>query len=232
MNTATAFKSPEGGFPFPNQSQIEALVGLESNIINVLGASISQRADQTYFHRWHGRDTLSWGDAYKWIDAKFLVGLVENPTILTNQYLGRLVENSTIFISQYMVGLRENPTILSLLEQYPIIKGIMHRDEIENIYKMSLSDDVKAWLSDHPGVAQIVIEARPHILNAFGQTSQVRMLMVKDPEISNFEELIAYIITDLSVNQALDSLDRFDNQWFLNQLDRLDGNFSFNLGIV
>jgi hypothetical protein len=209
MITTTDLNFHESIYPDFGQKQITVLDGLERKIISVVGASISQQAHQTYSYRWHGQDTLSWGNVDKWIDLKLLVGL--------------------------LVGLIENSAVLAYQEQYLIIQGIQsirNLNDIQDKYMIHLAEDVKAFLYNHPGVANVIIEAHPHLLDAFGKFIRVKMQMVKDPEIDNFEQLIAYIITDMSVEQALASLNQFDYQWYLNQLGRLDGNFSFNLDFV
>jgi len=203
--TDTALNFREDIFPPPSQSQIKALDGLGPKIINNVGASISQRAHQTSSYRRHGQDTLSWGNVDKWIDLKFLVGLLENPKALVSPEQNFIIQE---------------------------IKNIRHVNEIENRYMVRLPIDVQAFLYNHPYITDVIVEAYPYLLDAFSQTFQIQMRVVKDPEIDYIEQLIAYIVTDMSVKQALASLDQFDNRWYLDQLDRLDGYFSFNLDFV
>jgi len=47
--------------------------------------------------------------------------------------------------------------------------------------------------------------------------------------VEGAKELFAYIRTSLPVDEALSRLDKFDEEWFLDQLDRAGGRFNFNL---
>jgi hypothetical protein len=60
----------------------------------------------------------------------------------------------------------------------------------------------------------------------------VTLEVVSDPEVEGVEELFAYILTSLPVNEALARLHRLDEEWFLDQLDRVGGRFNFNLEFV
>lgn len=136
-----------------------------------------------------------------------------------------------------MLGVEETAiefpdSFLAHFEFHSITLNIEYLNDIENIYMMRLPEEIKAWLFLHPSIADVLIEAHSHIIDSFGDTAQIRIQIVKDPEASDFEELIAYIITGLPVPRALESLDQFDNQWFLDQVDRLDGNFNFCLEII
>ena len=56
--------------------------------------------------------------------------------------------------------------------------------------------------------------------------------VIRDPEIGKDGELFAYILTPLSVQEAQARLDDLDDEWFLDQLDRIGDLLNFNLEFI
>jgi hypothetical protein len=78
----------------------------------------------------------------------------------------------------------------------------------------------------------VLLEAHAYLQKHFGPDPKVALQVVSDPEAKGGDQLFAYILTPLSVDKALTRLDRIDEEWFLDQLDRTDGLFNFNLEFV
>jgi hypothetical protein len=102
---------------------------------------------------------------------------------------------------------------------------------LKKAYNIPNSADVAVFLDKHPGLADFVLEAAKHIRKYFPY-EKLSLEVVSDPEMGEDEELFSYILTSLSVEDALQKLNNFDEQWFLNQLDRTGGLFNFNLKFV
>lgn len=100
---------------------------------------------------------------------------------------------------------------------------------IEDYFLLREQAKIQAFLRDHPQLMEIVLEAVFHIERHFGPDPQVELAVSIDPEIEGMEELFAYICTSLPVDEALARLDRLDEEWFLEQLDRVNGLFNINL---
>ncbi len=116
----------------------------------------------------------------------------------------------------------EYATLLAIIESQRL-----HR--LEEIY--SLRDPATVWhfLRTYPQLIEVLLEAPVHLQKYFGPDPQVTLEVVSDPEVEGMDELFAYILTSLPVDEALARLDRLDEEWFLDQLDRIDGQFNFNL---
>jgi len=91
---------------------------------------------------------------------------------------------------------------------------------------------VGRFLHTHPQLIEVLLEASVYLQKHFGPDPQVTLEVVSDPEVEGVEELFAYILTSLPVNEALARLHRLDEEWFLDQLDRVGGRFNFNLEFV
>jgi hypothetical protein len=100
---------------------------------------------------------------------------------------------------------------------------------LEEIYSLRDAAAVKRFLHARPQLVEVLLEARVHLQRYFGPDPQVALEVVSDPETEDLKELFAYIHTSLPVDEALARLDKLDEDWFLAQLDRVDGQFNFNL---
>ena len=101
---------------------------------------------------------------------------------------------------------------------------------IKKAYTISNSQlmSIERFLDKHKDIADLVLEAHAKIRDFF--TSETLLLeLISDISIEGGEELFVYIQTHLSVEEAVEKMNDFDEQWFLDQLSRTKGLFNFNL---
>jgi hypothetical protein len=92
---------------------------------------------------------------------------------------------------------------------------------------------VRRFLLAHLSLIGVLVEAYSHLSKYFGPDPRVALEIVSDPEADDGrDQLFAYILTSLPVDEALVRLDRLDEEWFLDQLDQVGGLFNFNLEFV
>jgi len=91
---------------------------------------------------------------------------------------------------------------------------------------------VRHFLCAYPQLVEVLLDAHVYLQKYFGTEPKVTLKVVGDPEVEGMDELFAYILTSLPVDEALARLNRLDEEWFLDQLDRVDGRFNFNLEFV
>jgi hypothetical protein len=91
---------------------------------------------------------------------------------------------------------------------------------------------VHRFLQAYPRLIDVLWEAQLHLAKHFGPDPQVALEVVSDPEANGAKQLFAYIRTTLPVEAALAQLDLLDEEWFLDQLDQVNGLFNFNLESV
>jgi hypothetical protein len=101
--------------------------------------------------------------------------------------------------------------------------------QLEKVYSFRNAEAVRRFLQTHPHLIEVILETYPYLVKYFGPNPQVMLEVVGDPEAEGLEELFAYILTSLPVDEALARLDKLDQEWFLDQLDRIGGQFNFNL---
>jgi len=91
---------------------------------------------------------------------------------------------------------------------------------------------VRRFLQAFPHLTEFLLEAVPYLQKHFGPSPHVELEVIRDPEIGPTGELIAYILTPLSVDEAQARLDCLDDEWLLDEMDRVDGLLSFSLEFI
>jgi hypothetical protein len=90
---------------------------------------------------------------------------------------------------------------------------------------------VRHFLCAHPQLTRVLLEARAYLQKHFPDP-QVVLEVVRDPEAEGWNQLFAYILTRLPVNEAQAQLDKLDEEWFLHQPEQVDNLFNFNLEFI
>ena len=139
------------------------------------------------------------------------------------KYFGLTLEGDKVSI--------ETQTVLSQSLLRPITVGA-RLSVLEEIYLFRNATAVRRFLQAYPRLIDVLLEAQPHLAKHFGPDPQVALEVVSDPEANWAKQLFAYIRTSLPVEAALAQLYLLDEEWFLDQLDRVNGLFNFNLEIV
>ncbi len=98
-----------------------------------------------------------------------------------------------------------------------------------NYYYVQGRSAVEAFIEEHPSLVRLLVEASSAIRRNFGQGQRIILEIVRDPEAEDVQELVAYIDTPLSVPEAMERLNRVDQDWVLPRLDETRGLFNINL---
>jgi len=104
--------------------------------------------------------------------------------------------------------------------------------KIANLYHVADQNRVRNFLAWNEQLIAILVEAHEQIAQVFERNPEIDLEIVRDPEISNFNELFVYIRTDLGAEAALEKLHKFDDKWFLNIMDQTDNKLTFSLRFV
>ena len=187
-------------------------------VLEALSASIGAIAQQTLNYRLRGTDTLTWEDQHCWIEIKGIRGLLS-----LRDSLSLLKGHPDEELTALIATLAQYGTLLDASS------FLDHLNRFEDIYSLRNAAAVKHFLFAHPQLVEVLLDAHVYLQKYFGPDPQVTLEVVSDPEVEGMDELFAYILTPLPVDEALARLDRLDEEWFLDQLDRVAGRFNFNL---
>lgn len=100
---------------------------------------------------------------------------------------------------------------------------------LEELYVFRKRMEVLRFLDVHPFLVLLLLEAYTKIGKHFGPYPQVFLEVVSDPEATDDRKLFAFIGTRLSPDEALDSLERFDEEWWLGTLDEAQGELCIDI---
>lgn len=99
------------------------------------------------------------------------------------------------------------------------------------MYTLSNFSKLLHFLDENQYLIPVVIEAHEELRKRF-PSEKLLLEVVSDPEADGYDELFAYIFTSLPVEDGLQRLNDLDDMWFLNELDRTNGLFNFNLRFI
>jgi len=103
--------------------------------------------------------------------------------------------------------------------------------KLSRMYALSKYSKLFRFFDENQYLIPVVIEAHRELKKRF-PSEKLLLEVVSDPEAGGCDELFAYILTSLPVEDALQRLNDLDEQWFLNELDRTNGLFNFNLRFI
>jgi hypothetical protein len=97
----------------------------------------------------------------------------------------------------------------------------------ELTYTLREPREVLSFLEKNKFLMPLLIEARFKIRNHF-PNSRIFLEVDTDPEDINDQQLVAFIATNLPPHEALRELKQFDEDWWLDALDRANGKLCIN----
>lgn len=187
-----------------NRGEVLGTKDWSNRLAHALRATSGRGPQQTFSYSWSGEGTASWTPAHDAIQKDLVQSLLESASI-----------NVDVYMIEYL-GL-------------PDILGSARWHVLEEMYSFRHATVVRRFLQIHPHLVKLLIDAYPYLLELFGPDPEVALEVVSDPEVEDWDQLFAYICTPLPVNEALARLHRLDEEWFLDQLDRVNDLFNFSL---
>lgn len=175
------------------------------SILDVLGSLAWEMQSETFAYRRHGEDTLTRGHFDQWILVKRMSDFLESSQ------------------DERMYRQQKYAEIDVIIEQSRL-------SDLDNFYEYREKAQVKDYLVAHPTLINFLQDSYSQLYKYFGSKTTYTLEIVHDPE-NTHKILFVYICTFLAVNQALSALNRFDDEWFLDQIDRLDNSINFNIEI-
>ena len=101
--------------------------------------------------------------------------------------------------------------------------------QLQQLYDLRNPAAILPFLEWHRTLVDILVEAYPHLQRHFDISPPVPLELVQDAEADGRACLFVYIPTALPVAEARAQMYRFDDDWFLDQIDRVGSLLNFNL---
>lgn len=136
---------------------------------------------------------------------------------------------------KWLVCLIDQDQIDICLKGFESFQSVIKATEYQglfNLYSFLDSTSVKEFLNKNPQIVPFLIDAYPFLVKYFSSSSYFELQVFTDMEVDNYEKLFCHIVTSLSVDEAFANLNDFDNEFFLDQLDRVGDLLNFNLDFI
>lgn len=102
-------------------------------------------------------------------------------------------------------------------------------EELTALYTFRDRETVVGFVTTHPHLVPLLVEARPEIARYFGPETPVVLEVIPDREAEGYSDLFALIQTALPGTEAAARLDQLDEAWWLDALERADCNLTIDI---
>ncbi len=104
-----------------------------------------------------------------------------------------------------------------LLEKKFISIEYLHREVtlLSRLYNLRGESEVFKFLEDKPSIISLVLEAHERIRDYFGSSTELVLEVITDPEATEDYELVIFVRTNLSPDDAFRMLEQLDEEWWL-----------------
>ncbi|HSK73193.1 MAG TPA: hypothetical protein VK892_15955 [Pyrinomonadaceae bacterium] len=99
-------------------------------------------------------------------------------------------------------------------------------------YLVKNPQEVGGFIGENFFLLDILEEIPRQISKYFGSDQRLVLKVSYQPDYPDSAELWVDILTELSANEALPLLDKFDEEWWLENLDKTDCKLNINLKFV
>ncbi len=114
---------------------------------------------------------------------------------------------------------QNQPTYGASPQAIPSAPSDVFNPNIDKLYTFRDTNDVTSFLEENPFLIPLLQEAYMHLKEYFPD-SDVVLEVVNTSEVVGEEELIAFIVVKQDSEKASLDLDRFDEHWWLDNMDR------------
>jgi hypothetical protein len=101
-------------------------------------------------------------------------------------------------------------------------------EEVEPLYRLRKPMQVKRFLSDHAFLLPILVAAHDPIKSCFAPL-HLALEVIAEPESIDDQQLVLFVVVQLTPAEAFARLQRFDNEWWLDVMDEAQGSLCISL---
>jgi hypothetical protein len=93
----------------------------------------------------------------------------------------------------------------------------LHRELtlLSRLYNIRRESEVFEFLEDKPSLILLVLNAHERIRDYFGSSTELVLEVITDPEATEDYELVIFVRTSLSPDDAFSKLEQLDEEWWL-----------------
>lgn len=105
-------------------------------------------------------------------------------------------------------------------------------DSLKETFEINKIEDVKNFLLKNRDLFPLLEEISNRIYQYFGDKQKLSLKVSHEPDFPQTPELWVSILTEYSAKEALPILEKFDEEWWLENMDRSAWKLNINLKFV
>lgn len=102
------------------------------------------------------------------------------------------------------------------------------KQALEDHFSLREGAELRQFIEANPFLLDLLLESQSNISNYFPK-SELALQVITNPEGVDDRQLVLFIITNLSPEDALAKLQQFDDAWWVDALDRAQGKLCITL---
>jgi hypothetical protein len=88
---------------------------------------------------------------------------------------------------------------------------------------------VEGFIREHPEIVSFIEAAKPYLNKYFGQPLDLVLEVIHYPEPGANDELVAWIQSSYEIEEGLDRLEQFEDEWYLDNMGEVGRYFNINI---
>jgi len=131
--------------------------------------------------------------------------------------LRRRLVNQEEIGDELLSGIKKFREVSELLERKFIAIEYLHRELtlLSRVYNFRRESEIFEFLEDKSSLIPLVVEAHERIRDYFEPSTELVLEVITDPEATEDYELVIFVRTNLSPDDALSKLEQLDEEWWL-----------------
>jgi hypothetical protein len=153
------------------------------------------------------------------------------PTAKMPEYLPSVesfVESDTRVDAQLSIQEQQELTVNGEEIASPFLENDIRMEQVLALYSIKDLQAVEGFLEENTFLIPLLFTTYLNIEKCFSY-SKVTLDVETDYEDATHQELAVYVVSNLPLEEALQQLERFDEQWWLNVLDQAQSKFDVDL---
>jgi hypothetical protein len=123
----------------------------------------------------------------------------------------------------------ENISVVEQLQSTFASRTYTHAEHLAKDYIIKKPKMVGEFVSENLYLLDLLEEIPSRIYTYFGVNQQLALRVTHEPEFPNSSELWVDVLTKLSAQEATQLLDKFDEEWWLENMER--ANYKLNITV-
>lgn len=126
----------------------------------------------------------------------------------------------------------ESSAIVDVLQNGLASHTRSHAEILARDYEIKNPEQVAEFIGENLFLLDLLEEIPSKIYQYFGSSQKLSLKISHEPDFPQSPELWIYVLTGLSAKEALPILGKFDEEWWLENMDRSAWKLNINLKFV